>query len=183
MRPTAAALILAVSSLAAGGCGYALSGRGVTVDPTIKRIGVPPFKDRTHREGLEEKISQAVIEELLKRGHFEVVQDSTGVDALVDGELTSYTARAVGFGATGGEIPGGGAASEATRYTITVTARVRYAKVGATEPIWVNESFSDRDEYDLGSDPASLFDRENQAIDRLSVDFARKLVAAMLEAF
>ena len=64
-----------------------------------------------------------------------------------------------------------------------MTANIRYGKVGEAEPIWSNEAFQFRDEYEVGSDPASFFDREEQAIDRLAASFARSLVAAMLEAF
>ena len=64
-----------------------------------------------------------------------------------------------------------------------MTAKIRYGKVGAPEPIWSNDAFQFRDEYEVGSDPASFFDREEQAIDRLATSFARSLVAAMLEAF
>jgi hypothetical protein len=177
-------LSLLAATCVLAGCGYALVGHGVTVDPTIKKIGVPTFKDRTNKPGLDAKITQEVVEELLKRGHFDVVQEGTGVDALVEGELTSYVVQAVGFTAGGGfgATPAPGSA-EVSRYTITVTAKVRYGKVGAPEPIWANEAFVFREEYDLGSDPGSLFDRENQAVDRLSTAFAGSLVAAMLEAF
>ena len=69
------------------------------------------------------------------------------------------------------------------RYSVTLTARIRYVKVGQEEPIWANETFSFRDEYDVGSDPTAFFDQSGQAIERLSTSFARSLVAAMLEAF
>ena len=98
----------------------------------------------------------------------------------MEGELIRYDAQPVGFseGTAGGQT-----STQASRYAITLTARVRYAKVGAQEPIWSNDAFSFRDEYDVGSDPSTFFDREEQAIDRLATSFARSLVAAMLEAF
>ena len=75
------------------------------------------------------------------------------------------------------------AAATFTGDAITVTAKIRYAKVNAPEPIWSNDAFQFRDEYEVGSDPATFFDREEQAIDRLATSFARSLVATMLEAF
>jgi hypothetical protein len=159
------------------GCGYALAGRGTVVDPSIKRIGVPLFKDRTGKPGLDQKITQNVIQELLKRGRFDVVQEGAGVDAIVDGELLRYDATPVGFSDEGENR------TQASRYAVILTARVRYAKVGAEEPIWENANFRQHDEYDIGEDPETFFDREEQAIDRLAQSFARSLVAAMLEAF
>ncbi len=172
----AAALLLLLPAL---GCGYALVGKGVAIDPSIKRLGVPLFKDRTGKPGLDQKLTQSVTEELLKRRRFEVVAEATGVDALVDVELLGYSVTPVGFGDVGEAQQ---ALTQATRYAIVVTARVRYTKVGAEQPLWVNDSFSFRDEYDVG-DAATFFDREDQAIDRLAESFARSLVAAMLEAF
>jgi hypothetical protein len=158
------------------GCGYALVGKGTVVDPTIKRIGVPLFRSAAAKPGLDQKVTQKVIEELLKRGRFDVVPEATGVDALVEGEITAYTPRLVGLGEQAGK-------SQANRYEVTLVARVRYAKVGAKDPIWANDAFSFRDEYDVGDNPQAFFDREDQAIDRLATSFARSLVATMLEAF
>ena len=172
--PALALVLLAVSG---SGCGYALVGRGTVVDPTIKKIGVPLFRDVTGKPGLDQKITQKVIEELLKRGRFDVVGDRTGVDALVEGELLRYDATPVGFS------DAGASRTQASRYAITLTARVRYTKTGQDEPIWASEAFSFRDEYEVGSDPSTFFDREGPAVERLATSFARSLVAAMLEAF
>jgi hypothetical protein len=170
--------VVACALLLASGCGYALVGKGVTTDASIKRIGVPLFKDTTGK-ALDQKVTQKVIEELLRRGRFEVVPSATGVDAVVEGDLLNYSAVPVGF--TGGDDAQ--SRSQAGRYAITLTARVRYTKVGATEPIWSSDSFSFRDEYDIGSDAGAYLDREEQSIERLTTQFARNLVAAMLEAF
>jgi len=161
------------------GCGYALVGRGTSTDPSIKKIGVPTFKDATGKPALDQKITQKVIEELLKRGHFDVVPTATGVDAVVDGELVSYSVVPVGFSEEGT----GANRTQASRYGIALTARVKYTKTGEKEPIWASDNFTFRDEYDIGADAATFFDREDQALDRLAASFARNLVAAMLEAF
>jgi hypothetical protein len=170
----AAALMVVLS-----GCGYALVGKGTITDPTIKKIGVPTFKDATGKAGLDQKITQKVTEELLKRGRFDVVATTTGVDAVLEGELLTYSVVPVGFSEDGT----GANRTQASRYAISLTARVKYGKVGEKEPIWASDSFQFRDEYDIGSDPATFFDREDQSLDRLATSFARNLVAAMLEAF
>lgn len=175
MRAGITALLLCLA-VGASGCGYALVGKGISVDPSIKRIGVPLFKDRSGKPGLDQRITKDVIEELLKRGRFAVVQEATGVDALVDGELVGYTVTPIAF--EGGSQD----ATQATRYAITVAARVRYTKTGVDEPLWASDAFSYRDDYDLGG-ADNFFDREEQALERLSKAFARQLVSSMLEAF
>jgi curli biogenesis system outer membrane secretion channel CsgG len=160
------------------GCGYSLVGRGITTDPSIKRIGVPLFKDRTGKLGLDQQVTQKVTEELLRRGRFDVVPQATGVDALVEGEVVAYSVLPIGFGDVAVTA---GTQTQASRYAITL--RVKYTKVGQAEPIWQSESFSFRDEYDVGDNPANFFDREDQTIERMSSSFAKNLVSAMLEAF
>jgi hypothetical protein len=180
MRSTAAAARLALllgALFTCCTCGYALVGRGVTTDASVKRIGVPMFRDATGKPGLDQKVTQKVIEELLRRGRFDVVQEAAGVDAVVDGELVSYIAVPVGFADEGGDR------TQPNRYSVTLTARVRYAKTTEKDAIWENDAFAFRDEYDVSEDPSAFFHQEEEALERLSTQFARSLVAAMLEAF
>ncbi len=178
MRRRLALALLGAPVLQACG-GYALVGKGVNLDPSIKRIGVPLFKDASGKAGLDQKITEKVIEELLKRGHFDVVPDATGVDALVEGSIVNYTSQPVGFATETGTA----ASSQASRYAIVLVARVRYSKTGVAQPIWQSDGFTQREEYDVGEDPSSYFDQEELAIDRLALAFARNIVAGMLEAF
>ena len=179
MKRLAAALAL----IALAGCGYTLEGRGIAQDPSIKKIGVPLFKDATGKPGLDQKVTERVIAELLKRGHFDVVQSATGVDALVEGSITTYRAAPVGFSAQGASGGGSNTRIEASRYAVTLSVAVKYTKLGVTEPIWQTEQLSVRDESDVGDDPNAFFDREDQVIDRLTQSLAKTLVSSMLEAF
>ena len=179
-RLASVVLLLAsvASLLASSACGYALQGRGITTDPSVKTIGVPLFKDRTGKLGLDTRVTAAVIEELLKRGRFKIVREATSVDAVVEGEIVSYNVAPVNFTA-GAE----GAPTFASRYAITLTAKIVYRKTGQQEPLWANDSFSQRDEYDMGGRAEIYFDREEQTMERLAQSFAHSVVAAMLEAF
>lgn len=175
-RPGLAGLLAAIFALGvSAGCGYGLVGRGGGFDPSIKKIGVPIFKDNTGKN-LDLKITQRVTEELLKRGKVDIVQNIEGVDAIVEGEILAFQETPVGFS-------GGNTTTTASRYAIVLTVRVKYYKPGEAQPIWQNDAFTYRDEYDLGSDPNAFFDRADQGVDRLAQAFARSLVAAMLEAF
>jgi hypothetical protein len=105
-----------------------------------------------------------------------VVQQSEGVDATVEGEILAYNTAPIGFSSDG-------TTTQASRFAVTVTARIVYKKVGATEPIWASENFQVREEAEISDDSGAFFDREEQTWDRLGEAFARNLVAAMLEAF
>lgn len=162
------------------GCGYALQGHGITTDASVRRIGVPLFKDRTGKRGLDARVTAAVINELMKRGRFTIVKETAGVDAVVEGEITAYTVQPVGFTAS---TSGTDVYTQASRYAIAISSSVAYRKVGQKEPIWANEAFTQRDEYDMGENAGTYFDREEQSMERLAEAYARSLVSAMLEAF
>jgi hypothetical protein len=151
-------------------------GKGITTDPSIKRIGVPLFKDRTGKAGLDQKLTNKVISELLRRGRFDVVQQAEGVDAVVEGEILTYNTVPIGFSSDG-------TTTQASRFAVTVTAKIVYQKVGAKVPIWAAENFSIREEAEFSDDSEAFFDKEEQTWERLGEAFARSLVAAMLEAF
>ncbi len=172
--------LVSAASVLAAGCGYSLQGRGITTDPSVKKIGVPLFKDVTGKLGLDTLVTAAVTQELLKRGRFSVVKETANVDAVVEGEILSFNALPVNF-------QGDPGSTQASRYAITLVAKVVYRKIGEKEPIWSNDSFSQRDEYDMQTDTPGAdnpyFDREEQSMQRLAQAFARSLVAAMLEAF
>ncbi|MCU0241393.1 MAG: LPS assembly lipoprotein LptE [Vicinamibacteria bacterium] len=169
--------LLAAAALSLQSCGYALVGRGVSVDPDIKKIGVPMFKDlASGKPGLDQRITRQVIDELLRRGRFQVVQESEGVDALVDGEITGYNETPVGYDDPA-EVNTNATAS---RYAVTVYARVKYTKKGVAEPLWSNDAFSVSEHFEVSG--TGLIDPE-QAFERLSTEFAQRLVADMLEAF
>jgi Lipopolysaccharide-assembly len=168
--------LAAAGAALASGCGYSLQGKGITTDASVKRIGVPLFKDLTGKPGLDAHVTQAVMAELLRRGRFDVVKETSGVDALVEGEISAFTVVPINFSSDTGS-------TQAVRYAITLTASVVYRKLGQAEPLWSNNAFAQRDEYDLGEQSQTYFDQEELAIERLSTAFARSLVAAMLEAF
>jgi hypothetical protein len=157
-------------------CGYSLVGKGITTDPSIRRIGVPLFKDRTGRAGLDQTLTNKVIAELLKRGRFDVVPQVEGVDATVDGEILTYNTAPIGFSSEGDT-------TQASRFAISISTRIVYKKVGATEAIWASENFVFREEAEFSDTSEDFFDKEQQTWDRLGEAFARSLVAAMLEAF
>lgn len=172
---------LALSAAACGlpGCGYALAGRGNSVPDYIRIIGVPMFGNRTPYSPMEQIFTEKVRVEFQSRGHYQVSPTDTGVDGIVRGEITSIGAAPVGF--TGG--------NQASRYRFTISVSVSFADVRQQKTLWENPSLTFSDEYELATaaiasgDAAAFIDQERAAVDRLSTDFARSVVSAILEAF
>ena len=82
----------------------------------------------------------------------------------------------------------GGLAQLASRYTITMTARIELRDTRDNSVLWENPSLMFRQEYEATSgvndaDAAAFFGHETNALDRMSTEFARTIVSAILEAF
>lgn len=170
---------LAGASLALTGCGYALAGRGASLPDYIRIIGVPMFGNRTPYSPVEQIFTEKVRVEFQSRGRYQVLPTEVGVDGIVHGELTGIGALPVGFTSN----------NQASRYRFTVTVSVSLIDAQQKKTLWENSALSFSDEYELATqaittgDAASFIDQERAAMDRLSSDFARSVVSAILEAF
>jgi hypothetical protein len=170
---------LAGLSLALAGCGYSLAGRGSFLPEYMRVIGVPPFGNRTPYSPLEQIFTEKVRVEFQSRGRYQVLPADSGVDGVVRGDITGVGAAPVGFNQT----------QQASRYRFTVTSSVSLSDVRQQKTLWENPALSFSDEYELASSAsfaagaAGFIDQERAAVDRLSSDFARSVVSAILEAF
>ncbi len=184
--------VLCVESTA--GCGYALAGRGSFLPSSIHTIGVPIFQNRSTVFNLETLLTQKVRSEFIGRGKYQILPDPTGVDALLTGEVTAVSIAPASSLLTG-EVTAVSiapasftAAQLASRYAITMTARVELRETRENKILWENSSVTFRQEYEATSgtsaaDPAAFFQQDVNALERMSSDFARTIVSAIREAF
>jgi len=159
-------------------CGYSLAGRGSFLPNYIKTIGVPQFINRTSVFNLETMLTQKVRAEFIGRGKYQILPQNTGVDAVLNGEVTAVTITPASFTAT----------QLASRYAVTMTARIELRDLRENKVLWENPSVFFRQEYEATSgrnvlDPVAFFQQDTNALDRMSGEFARTIVSAILEAF
>jgi hypothetical protein len=178
-RPSVAlAFAAAVVLLCSGGCGYSLAGRGSFLPAYIRTIGVPTFENNTPIFNLETEITQKVRSEFIGRGRYQIVPDTTNVDALLTGAVTGVEVQAAGF--TDQQI--------ASSFVVTLRARVELRDMTADRVLWENQRLVFRQEYQAQTgnnvfDPAAVFAQDAPAYDRITTDFARTVVSSILEAF
>src|SRR4051794_33214720 len=171
--------LLGVLGLAtAPGCGYALAGRGSFLPAYIQTIGIPTFVNRTAVFNLETILTQKVRAEFIGRGKYQVLPEATGVDALLTGEVTSVNIAPSSF--TTQQL--------ATRYALTLTARIELRDQRENKVLWENSSVMFRQEYEATggrspTDPNAFFQQDTNVLERISTEFARTIVSAILEAF
>jgi hypothetical protein len=174
------AVLIAAASVVGVGCGYSLAGRGSFLPADIKTIGIPNFVNRTTVFNLETQLTQKVRAEFIGRGRYQILPEATNIDALLTGEVSNVSLQPQSF--TGGAL--------ASRYVITMTARVELRDTRTNMVLWENQALISRQDYDAPgatngvlADPAQFFGQDQNALDRMSTEFARTIVSAILEAF
>jgi hypothetical protein len=163
----------------AASCGYALAGRGSFLPAYIKVLGIPMFTNATPYQAVEQLFTQQVRVQFQSSGRYTVVPTDVGADGIVRGEILSIQATPAGLSD----------AQLASRYRFTVVVKVKFEDVKQGKTLWENPSLSFSDEYELatpgsaGRDASAFMGQERAALDRMSQDFARSVVSAILEAF
>ena len=163
---------LVLAGLVFSSCGYRLRGTGSFLPPHIETMSIPVFRNRSPRYELDVKLTRAVIDEMVARSKVKIVGDGQNADAVLEGEIVSYSATPIAF--TGEVRP--------DRYNIRVTAKILLRDRIKQKILFSNQGFTYIQEYEVpqGSDFESV---ENEAIDKVAGRFARSLVSTILEGF
>ena len=159
-------------------CGYSLAGHGSFLPAYIKTIGVPTFVNRTVVFNLETLLTQKVRSEFIGRGKYQILPEATGVDALLTGEITNVSIQPASLNPQ----------LLASRYAIAMSAKIELRDIRENKVLWENANVLFRQEYDATGgrsilDPAAFFQQDTNALERISTEFARTIVSAILEAF
>ena len=159
---------IAVLILALPGCGYRLANKKLN-NGSGQTIAVPTFANRTTTYRIEQRITEAVRRELIRRTRFKVVTDESA-DVVVAGEVLSYIAVPVLFNQQG----------RGSAYSILVDLNVRMtdSKTGAV--LYQNDRWTFRDVFEVAQNSGEFVPEDTRALDRLARRFASSLVASAL---
>ena len=156
-----------------GGCGYHLTGHSSTLPPEIRLIGIPVFANKTDRPELEQRVTAHVISQFITRGRYQIVPREEGADAVLHGEITTYTLTPVAINPQG----------RATRYEILINAKVALVKASDDKVLWQDDHFVFRRQYNVEAGDVGSVNEETVALDEVSENFAETVVTSILEGF
>ena len=168
-----AVVLAGLAALAAAGCGYGVAGRATRIPPDVKTIAIVPFENRTSTYRIEQRMTQAVVQEFLSRTRYRIVPDAKDADAVLRGEIVNVDSIAVVYDTTTGR---------ATTMLVTVKMKVELDDRNS-KALFHDDNFVFRQPYELSTDVTSFFDEEAPALDRMARDFASRLVSDVLENF
>ncbi len=168
--PSAAALALIL--LLTSGCGYHTLGAASHLPPNVHTLAVPVFATRTDSNGAETAMTQAVVREFITRTRFRVTTNSgADADAVLYGTILKQTVTPLTYNA---------ATQQSSSFLITIVASVTLtARDGRV--LYENKNYVYREQYQSTTDLPTFIQEDPAAIQRLSREFARQLVADILE--
>jgi len=182
-------LCLSVSvALLLSACGYHVGGTAALLPPGLKVIAVPTIENRTSRYRIEQRMTEAVVHEFLTRTKYRIVSSEDSADAILHGEITSFEATPAVFDTTAPpNSPPNTTVNEqtarATTMLISVHMKVRLEERETKKTLYRNDNYLFREPYEISTDPSTFFDEQGPALERMSRDFASRLVADILENF
>ena len=167
-------LLIAVALLTLSGCGYHTLGAATHLPPDVHTLSVPVFATRTEAYHSETVMTDAVIREFATRTRFRVTPDENpNADAVLHGTiLKEYTAPLTYNSST----------QQSSSFLLTMVVSVTLTGQDG-KILYQNKNYVFRQQYESTTELPRFFEENPAAIERLSRDFARQLVADVLEGF
>jgi outer membrane lipopolysaccharide assembly protein LptE/RlpB len=154
------------------GCGYHTLGAAAHMPPNVLTLSVPVFATRTEAYHTEVLMTNAVIREFASRTRLRITPDSGGgSDAVLHGTILMQTVTPLTYNTATQQ-----SSSFLVTLIVSVTLLDRDGKV-----LYENKNYTFRQQYQSTTNLATFFDESPAAEERLSREFARALVADVLE--
>ena len=155
------------------GCGYNFQGKAKSNLPkSIKRIYVPIFSNKTLEQGIEIRVTDSIRKVILNDGRVTLASGIDTADAVLDGQVTSFQLRAIGFSKK----------DRAEEIRLRLGVRVVLRDTIENKTIFGKDIVSDR-EYRVSSSLGTNQLKKIKASELASDELARELQSLMIEGF
>ena len=165
---TVACLALAVIC----GCGYHKVGAATHLPPDAHTLAVPVFATHTEAYHTEAALTDAVIREFAARSSMRVTPSAgDGSDVVLHGTILNEVVAPLTYNTS---------TQQSSSFLITLVVAVRLTDREG-KVLYDNKNYTFRGQYQSTTDLPTFLDESPAAVDRMSRDFARALVADVLE--
>jgi outer membrane lipopolysaccharide assembly protein LptE/RlpB len=172
MRRPAVLLVVSIFLVGLAACGYHTVGAASHLPPGTKVLCVPVFATRTNSNRTEIEMTNAVIREFITRTRLRVTpSEKADADATLHGTILSQTVAPLTYNSQ---------TQQSSSFLITVVVAVTL-KARDGRVLYQNDNYVFRQQYQATTDLPTFLDESPAAVQRLSRDFARALVADVLE--
>ena len=174
MNRRAFVFALAAPLAAMAGCGYHTLGAATHLPPDVHTLAVPVFATRTDAYHTETAMTDAVIREFATRTRFRVTPaEGKDADAVLHGTILTQTVAPLTYNS---------ATEQSSSFLLTIVVSVKLTGRDG-RVLYENKNYVYRQQYQTTANLPSFFEENPAAVERLSREFARALVADVLEGF
>jgi outer membrane lipopolysaccharide assembly protein LptE/RlpB len=164
--------LFAPGLLALTGCGYHTLGAATHLPPETHTLAIPVFATHIDAYHTETVMTEAVIREFAARSRLRVTPDaSNDPDVLLRGTILQETVAPLTYNTS---------TQQSSSYLVTLVVAVKLTGRNG-QVLYENKNYVFRQQYQSTTDLPVYFDESPAAVQRLSRDFARALVADVLE--
>jgi outer membrane lipopolysaccharide assembly protein LptE/RlpB len=169
-----AGVLLFLVLVNSSGCGYHTLGAATHLPPGVHTLSVPVFETRTEIYGTEGAMTEAVIREFAARTRYRVTPStSEDADAVLHGTILKEVISPLTYNT---------ATQQSSSFLITIIVSVTLnGRDGRV--LYQNDNYTFRQQYQSTTDLPTFLQEDPAAVQRLSREFARQLVADVLEGF
>ena len=167
-------LLLCLALFWMSGCGYKLVGQG-SLPKHIQKVAIPIFENTTLEKGVEDPITQAIIDVYVKGGKVRLVSE-TEADAILRGKIRSYNSK---------EVSAYNERNEIASYKLTVAVDVELQDLTNNEVLWKTENLAGSADFPGGPDVDITKEQDNEeiALQTVAKDLAERVWALSTEGF
>jgi outer membrane lipopolysaccharide assembly protein LptE/RlpB len=170
MRMSVIATVLAVALVAVTGCGYHTLGAATHLPPGVQTLSIPEFATRTEAYHTETVMTEAVIREFAARTRLRVTPRDGG-DAVLRGTILKQTVSPLTYNTS---------TQQSSSFLITLVVSVTLTS-SEGKVLYQNKNYVYRQQYQSTTNLSTFFDESPAAEERISREFAKALVADVLE--
>jgi hypothetical protein len=152
------------------GCGYRLAARKGDIG-SGRSLAVPTFGNLTNTYRVEQRVSEALRQELARTTHYKVNSADNG-DVVIRGDVVSY-----GIGPTVFDERG-----RAAQYSVSVILKVIVTEPSTGKTLFRNDSMTFRDSFQLSQTAGDFVPEDPAALNRIAERFASAIVAALVHS-
>lgn len=140
----------------------------------IRTVAVPAFQNNALRYKIETRFTEAVINEVIRRGRGLRVQgEREGADAVIDGVIKSFNFTGVLLDDRG----------RARIFEVEIRAAVTVRDQVENRVLYDNQNYVFRGEFEFANDPRTFFNEEDPAVQRIARSFAESVVSTLINGF
>jgi len=152
-----------------------VAGQADLIPKTVHTIAVPAFGNATVRYKLSDLLPEAVSRELTSRTRYQIINDPTQADAVLQGTVLNYVAYPTLIDQATGRTSG---------LQVIVRMNVSLVERSTGKVIFARPNYEAHERYELSAtNDAQYFDESGAALERLSKDVSRDVVTSILENF